>query len=93
MIYTFRTNPFKDKLKLEFPDLFIFGKLKEDLELLSKRILEEKPLYVLGIANTTKGSQFESIAINQFNADKKIVSGGKPTFNLYVPNNPPFKLS
>ncbi len=81
LYYTFRTNKFKDKI----PEAFIFGKLKEDFEVFSKRILEENPDLILGIAKSSK-SQLEQFAINQFNKNKIIDKNGPKSINLYIPN-------
>jgi len=50
LYYTFRTFPKKDQI----PDAFVFGKLNQDFELFSKKILEEKPDLILGIAKPNK---------------------------------------
>ncbi len=81
MIYTFRTCPFKD----HFPEAFVFGKLKLDLEILKKKILEEKPEIILGIAKAKDFTRFETTVINKFNKNK-INPDGKTSFALYIPS-------
>lgn len=83
LIYTFRTFPFKDKI----PVLFIFGKLKEDFEIFSNLILNEKPEIIIGIAKNESFSCFEKQTINRFNKDKKISKHGKEFFELYIPTD------
>jgi hypothetical protein len=80
LVYTFRTNPFKDKLKEIFPDIFIFDKLNEDFKIFSNKILKEKPDKILGIAKSDI-SQSETKTINQFN-NKKIDKNGRENYNL-----------
>ncbi len=92
LVYTFRTNPFRKKLKEYFPDLFIFGSLKKDIQSFSVKIIKEKPKYVLGIANEDS-SRFETIAVNQFNKEKKIDRKGDNFFELHTDKKMPFLLS
>ncbi len=89
LIYTFRTCPFKEKI----PKAFIFGKLKQDFLLFSKKILINKPKIIIGVAKSRDSSHFEKLIINQFNKTKKINLNGKDSFNLYTPKNPPFSIS
>ena len=93
LIYTFRTNPFKDKLIRNFPESFIFGKLKEDFQKFSELITRETPSLVLGIASSNSSSRFEPIAINQFNVNKKIVPMAPTSLPLFIPRNVPLETS
>lgn len=69
LLYSFRTFPHK-KL-LEQNNVFVFGKLKQDLEVFKKIIISKQPNLILGIAHKQSGkSQFEIKAINQFPSDK-----------------------
>ena len=82
LIYTFRTCPFKDKLQEYFPELFVFGNLKQDMNVFCQQILEKKPKHILGIA---KGdfSRCEIVAINRFN-NKKINKTGTNEYKLEI---------
>lgn len=97
-IYTFRTCPFSGELRGLFGDVFVFGKLKEDLEKFKLEIVNDKPDYILGIAHIPKfykSSQFETSAINQFQRVKKVSREGIDKYNLFVPdlNNTNFRIS
>ncbi len=90
-LYTFRTNPHKDKLKEKFPGLFIFGKLNEDFVRLSKKIIQDNPDLIIGLAKSNK-SCFESRTINRFN-NGNIIKNGKEEFNLFMPPSKLFSVS
>ena len=92
LVYTFRTNPFRKKLKEHFPDLFVFGSLKKDIQSFSTKIVQEKPEYILGIANEDS-SRFETITVNKFSKEKKIDRKGDNLFELYTDKRMPFPLS
>lgn len=78
--YTFRTCRFRDKIS----DAFVFGKLKYDFAIFSEKILKEKPELIVGIANGSRLSCFESKAVNRFNNVKKVSKDGKDSFDLHV---------
>lgn len=65
ILYTFRSFPY---LAL-FPEkeVFLFGKLKEDLTEFREIILKEKPDHILGFALVKSKSRFERVTINKFN--------------------------
>src|ERR1700759_4649430 len=87
LIYTFRTFPRLEQL----PDkTFVFPKLKEDLETLKQRLVDEQPEYIVGIAASTGLSRIEPTTVNQFNKGK-ISKEGPDSFNLFVPEASPFK--
>lgn len=84
LFYTFRTFPHIEKI----PSTFVFGKLKEDFEKFSSIILKEKPDIIIGIAHSHNGlSRFETIAVNQFNGNKKVNKYGPRSISLYFPEN------
>ncbi|MFZ5955785.1 MAG: hypothetical protein ACOYT4_05145 [Nanoarchaeota archaeon] len=83
LAYTFRTNSFNKELKDYFHDVFVFGKLKQDLVQFEKSILLKNPKLIIGIAKSDK-TRFEKIAINNFN-NKLIERSGKDSYNLFVP--------
>lgn len=92
LIYTFRSTSFTEKLLETNTRVFVFGRMKEDFEVLSKKILAEKPDFIVGIAGAQE-SRFESKAINQFNQTKKVAQDGMPELNLHVPKNPIFPVA
>jgi hypothetical protein len=83
LFYTFRTNPFKDDLKKELPNLIVLGNLKEDLQTIRDKLINEKLDFIIGFAKSNR-SCFEKIAVNNFN-NKNIAKGGKEEFSLFVP--------
>ncbi len=86
LVYTFRTFPHTEDLKREFGDIFILGRLKEDLERFYDSILKEKPKMILGIAlSNSDHSYFEPKTINCFNRNTKIIKNGKEELTLFVP--------
>lgn len=74
LVYTFRTYPFIEELKKIFPDVFIFGNLKEDMTVF-KQLLKKGDEYILGIADTKSSSRIEPTAINKFNKGKLEAAG------------------
>ncbi|MCA9381716.1 hypothetical protein KC678_05600 [Candidatus Dojkabacteria bacterium] len=84
LIYSFRTFLYINDLPIE---PFIFYKLKESLTQFEKLILEEKPSYIIGIADNKRSSRFESQTVNIFNQNK-VLRGGKNKFDLSVINIP-----
>lgn len=96
LVYSFRTFPYIDALNKLFPRVFIFGKLKEDLERFYTLILDENPSMIIGLARSnTDNSYFESKAINRFNKNAKVVKSGRDELSLFVPdtNGSSFKIS
>ena len=86
LAYTFRTFPEIERLKDIFPNVFIFGKLKQDLKLFKEEILKEKPDLILGIAIIKKESQIESKTVNKFN-NYSISKNGCESYELFIPDN------
>lgn len=89
LLYTFRTFPLIAELQAIDRDVFIFSKLKDDLEAIKTRIIAEKPRYVLGAAKVTGLSRIESLAINRFNSGR-IMTAGADTLDLCIPRDSPF---
>jgi len=86
ILYTFRTFPYKEILKHEFKELFIFGTLRDDFEKLIKVINKKKPRYIIGVAKSPwEYSQFEREAINQFHGKGKLSNKSRSSFKLYHP--------
>lgn len=84
MCYTFRTFPELNILEKYFGQVFVFGKLKENLEKFKEIILEQDPDLILGIANNKKSS-IKPIAINNFGKNKKVSKEGKNFYDLFIP--------
>lgn len=90
ILYTFKTFPWIEELKKDFPDVFIFGKLKEDFERFCEEIEEKNPDWIIGIAKGRKSS-WESGAVNKFNKGG-VIKGGVERYELYIPDKPLFKI-
>jgi hypothetical protein len=86
LVYTFENFPYINELKGRFDNIFIFKKLKEDIDSFCKKIIEVKPQLILGVAKSKKYSYFEPLAINVFNRSKKVINHKNEEFFLYVPN-------
>ncbi len=96
LVYTFRTFPYAEELEREFGEIFVLGKLKEDLERFKKLILQEKPTIILGVASSNLDqSYFEAKTVNRFNKNKKITKEGKLELSLFIPQikETAFKIS
>ncbi|MBI2102319.1 hypothetical protein HYT55_00635 [Candidatus Woesearchaeota archaeon] len=87
LAYTFRTFPYPEELRKEVDSLFIFGKLKEDVQRFSKLIFEQKPTMIIGVASTHSGhSLFEPKAVNRFNRTGIVIKEGEEELLLNVPD-------
>lgn len=87
LIYTFRTFPHIEELKEMFPNVVVFGKLKEDLDKFFELINTTKPDIILGVAKSNDAhSYFEPLTINKFNKTSKIDKNGKEELKLFIPN-------
>jgi hypothetical protein len=64
--------------------VFVFGKLKQDLETFRRLIEKNRPEIVLGMAEVESSSRFETFAVNQFNLNK-INRQGRESYSLFVP--------
>lgn len=78
--YTFRTFPKETLEKYGLEDVFIFGKLKEDLAQFLK-LYQGKNIHVIGFALAPR-SQVELKAVNKFNRGK-ISQVGPPEITLH----------
>lgn len=90
--YTFKTFPKIDSLKKEFPSLFIFNKLKQDIKSFGDHLLKVKPNFVVGMAMTKTKSVFEPTTINNIHGHRVIAIAPKK-LSLHVPNQPIFPPS
>ncbi len=95
LVYTFRTFPYQEKLKETFGEIFVFGKLKEDLDKFYEKIFFQKSRVIIGIALSKSGNFFEEKTINKFNGDKTITKEGKEELPLHIPqiNQSTFKIN
>ncbi len=89
LIYTFRTFPWiEDLQKVAFSlgckDVFVFGKLKDDLKRFFELIEEEKPQWIIGVARGRTG--WDKQAFNKFN-QYQIIKSGVEYYDLYVPDS------
>jgi len=92
VVYTFRAFPNISDLKRHFSHLFIFGKLKQDIESFCDHLLKVKPDFVIGVATTKTKSVFEPIAINNIHGHKVIATAPEKLL-LHAPNRPDFPVS
>jgi len=82
LVYTFRAYPHIEKLKEIFPDVFIFGNLKEDMKEFEQLLIKNQD-GILGIANTKNQSRIEAVAVNKFNKGK-LDKYGIDEIRLYI---------
>ncbi len=87
MIEIFRFNSLHPIDFLNDRKVFVFKKLKQDLEEYKKIILNSKPNYILGLAKTRYNSTIESRAVNIFNKDKKVIKGKAESYDLFILNS------
>ncbi|MCA9378992.1 hypothetical protein KC640_01055 [Candidatus Dojkabacteria bacterium] len=97
IVYSFDSFPWKSELQEDFGEALYLKKLKIGLEQLKKRVLDERPGVVIGIAKASgKQSSIETQTKNQFGLRKPgvILQDGNETYQLYRPAviNIPFKL-
>lgn len=95
LLYSFDVFPWQKQLEGLGFKVFYFNKLKEDLEIFKKRILEEQPDLILGFAKSELNkSTIEAFCINKFGKNKK-VSKQNPIeiFSLFVSEDLPDFLS
>ena len=91
-VYTFRTFPKIGALKKEFPHLFIFDKLKQDIESFCGHLQKVKPDFVIGVAMAKKKSVFEPIAINNFHGHG-VIADAPDKLSLHIPSELVFPVS
>ncbi len=71
-----------------FGNVFVLDSLKKDLLLLTEKIKEEKPDFILGVAKSNKNySIIEQVAVNTFNKKGTIDKTGKKILYLNIPKN------
>lgn len=92
-IYTFRTNKYVDEFKRADIDVFVFGKLKEDLVTFAELIQKAQPRQIVGLAKVRTSSKLETLAINAFGRDRKVNKTGKDRYSLHTPSGIDFKKS
>lgn len=86
LIYSFRSYKELPQLKDSHPNLFVFGKLKQDFPVFCDRLAAERPEWIIGVANPiSSSSQIEVETINCFNRSKKILSGEPEAYPLFIP--------
>lgn len=81
-VYTFRTFPGLRELEKEFPNLFVFGSLKSDLEKFKLRLQTTRPSLILGVARSDAASRIESVAVNRFGKGNRVTQGGRDSYPL-----------
>lgn len=93
LIYSFRTNKLLDKFKGEGVEVFVFGRLHEDLEKFKTLIHTTKPTHIIGLAEVRQSSRFEKIAVNKFGKRGTINKAGKDFYSMHIPADALFPLS
>jgi pyrrolidone-carboxylate peptidase len=93
LVYSFRTNKHLDKFKEEGVEVFIFGKLKEDLKKFQDLIERLKPKFIVGLAEIKTQSRLETLAINSFGQKGKVNKVGKDFYYIYTQAQAPFPKS
>lgn len=84
LAYTFRTFPYRKDLAFE--ELYVFGKLNEDIHRFCNVILTKKPNRILGFANSSqKYSTIEKYSINKFHRNKRVLNNTPEIYELNVP--------
>lgn len=84
LIYTFRTNKRIAELRAAGYEIFVFGKLKQDLATFEQLILSRRPQQIVGLAHLGRRTQLEAFAVNKFNQGT-ISQNGAETYSLFIP--------
>lgn len=93
LVYTFRTNKHVSVFKQVGIEVFVFGKLKQDLVTFQRLIHIVKPQSIIGLAEVKGRSVIETRAVNAFGRAGTIHKNGKAAYKLSVPKKRPFSLS
>lgn len=93
LVYSFRTNKYLDKFKKEGIEVFVFGKLKEDLKKFQDLIEKLEPKFIIGLAEVKEQSRLETLAINSFGQKGKVNKAGKDSYSMHIPVEAPFPKS
>lgn len=73
LIYTFSTFPYINELKKVFKNIIVLKKVKMDLFELTKNLKKYPKIQIIWIAISKSNSKMESICINQFNKNWKVI--------------------
>lgn len=93
LVYTFRTSKYREEFRKIGVEVFVFGKLHDDIIKFQKLIDPTKPKQIIGLAEIKSPSRFETLAINAFGKSGKVNRNGKESYVLYVPSNTDFSKS
>jgi hypothetical protein len=94
MVQIFKLQSLRDFDFLNDKDIFIFSqKLKDDLILFKRNILDNTPDLIIGFAKTNRRSRFESKAVNIFNRSKKVIKCKRDFYKLFIPNTKDFLVN
>jgi hypothetical protein len=93
LVYSFRTNKHLDKFKEEGVEVFVFGKLKEDLIKFQILIDKLQPKRIIGLAEVKTQSRLETVAVNSFGRKGKVSKSGTDSYPMYTQGRLPFQKS
>jgi pyrrolidone-carboxylate peptidase len=93
LVYSFRTNKHLDEFKKEGIEVFVFGKLKEDLKKFQNLIERLEPKFIIGLAEIKTQSRLETLAINSFGQKGKVSKAGKDYYPMYTQEQVSFPKS
>lgn len=85
LAFTMRSFPHIEELNTVFPNLFVLGKIKRDIETIIVAAKKNRPDLIVGVAKSeSTRSRIETKAVNSFH--KNMVSKlGPESIDLYVP--------
>ncbi|WKZ30305.1 MAG: hypothetical protein QY314_00850 [Candidatus Dojkabacteria bacterium] len=87
LFYTFRTFPTLLLSSLELQNApFIFGNLKQDLINFQDSFTKHRPTQIIGFAKGSY-SRFETITINHFGRNKRVLATDIESYVLHFPHN------
>jgi hypothetical protein len=93
LVYTFRTNKCLSEFHKASLEVFVFGKLKEDLTKFRLLIEKTQPKHIIGLAEVKTQSRLETLAINAFGRNGKVSKNGKDSYSLYALSGMTFSKS
>ena len=93
LFYSFRTNKYLPEFKKSGFEVFVFGKLTEDLGKFKTLIKKNKPRYIIGLAAVKGKTCVEPVTVNRFGKKGQINKNGQDSYCLEIPPNNKFLIS